>query len=72
MGDIFETAWYRRGYVAFLEDLVDDPKLAEAQLDLMTEFQLALIGELLDRVGPYVSWVMTGADLVLDGGYTAW
>lgn len=63
IASIFEFSWYLRGYAGFLEDLLIDPALAEAQLDAMLEYQTALLGELLDRVGPYVSVVHTGSDL---------
>jgi uroporphyrinogen decarboxylase len=63
IGSIFEFSWYLRGYVRFLEDLLSDPPLAEAQLDAMLEYQTALVGEVLDRVGGYVSVVLTGSDL---------
>jgi uroporphyrinogen decarboxylase len=63
IGSIFEFSWYLRGYVGFMEDLLSDPPLAEAQLDAMLEYQTALIGEVLDRVGDLVSVVLTGSDL---------
>ena len=63
IGSIFEFSWYLRGYVGFLEDLMTDQALAEAQLDAMLEYQTALLGEVLDRVAPYVSVVLTGSDL---------
>jgi uroporphyrinogen decarboxylase len=63
IASLFEFSWYLRGYVGFLEDLVTDPSLAEAQLDAMLEYQTALLGEVLDRVGEVVSFVCTGSDL---------
>ncbi len=63
IASLFEFSWYLRGYVGFFEDLLLDPTLAEAQLDAMLEYQTALIGEVLDRVGPYASFIDTGSDL---------
>jgi uroporphyrinogen decarboxylase len=62
-GGIFEPSWYLRGFMRFLEDLLTDPPLADALMDAMMEYQLALFEEILSRVGPYVSVVFTGSDL---------
>ncbi len=63
IASLFEFSWYLRGYVGFFEDLLLNPALAEAQLDAMLDYQTALVGEVLERVGPYVSFVNTGSDL---------
>jgi uroporphyrinogen decarboxylase len=63
IGSIFEFSWYLRGYVHFFEDLLVNPELAGALLDAMLEYQSALMAEVLARIGPYVSVVMTGSDL---------
>jgi uroporphyrinogen decarboxylase len=63
IGSIFEFAWYLRGFERFFEDLILRPALAEALLDAMLEYQIAQFDQLLSRVGPYVSVVMTGTDL---------
>ncbi len=63
IGSIFEFSWYLRGYVQFFEDLLLNPELAEAQLEAMLEYQSVLMTEVLTRIGPYVSVVMTGSDL---------
>jgi uroporphyrinogen decarboxylase len=63
IASIFEFSWYLRGYVGFLEDLLTDPALAEAQLDAMLEYQTALLGEVLERMGEDLTFVMTGSDL---------
>ncbi len=60
---VFEFSWYMRGYMAFMQDLLLNQPLAEAVLDAMLEYQMALAGEMLDRVGKYVTVVMTGSDL---------
>jgi uroporphyrinogen decarboxylase len=63
IGSIFEFAWYLRGFERFFKDLILQPALAEALLDAVLEYQIAQFGELLRRAGPYVSVVLTGADL---------
>ncbi len=63
IASLFEFSWYLRGYVGFLEDLLTNRTLAEAQLDAMLEYQKALVGEVLDRVGPYATFINTGSDL---------
>ena len=63
IASVFEFSWYLRGYVEFLSDLMTNRKLAEAQLDAMLEYQQALVGEVLDRVGPYATFINTGSDL---------
>jgi uroporphyrinogen decarboxylase len=63
IASLFEFSWYLRGYVGFLEDLLTNRKLAEAQLDAMLEYQMALVGEVLDRVGPHATFINTGSDL---------
>jgi uroporphyrinogen decarboxylase len=63
IASLFEFSWYLRGYVGFLEDLLTDRRLAEAQLDAMLEYQQALVGEVLDRVGEQATFINTGSDL---------
>jgi uroporphyrinogen decarboxylase len=63
IGSIFEFSWYLRGYMRFYEDLLLNPELIGALLDAMLEFQSAMFGEILARIGKYVSIVMTGSDL---------
>lgn len=63
ISSVFEFSWYLRGYVRFFEDLLINPDLVGALLDAMLEYQLALMDEVLSRIGPYVSVVMTGSDL---------
>jgi uroporphyrinogen decarboxylase len=59
----FEFSWYLRGLAEFLTDLMTNRKLAEAQLDAMLEYQCALTGEILDRVGGHLTFISTGSDL---------
>jgi uroporphyrinogen decarboxylase len=63
ISSVFEFSWYLRGYIRFFEDMLINPDLVGALLDAMLEYQLALMDEVLSRIGPYVSVVMTGTDL---------
>lgn len=63
IASIFEFGWYLRGYIRFFEDMILNPEMISALLEMMGEYQRALMGEVLDRIGPYVSVVMTGSDL---------
>ncbi len=63
IASIFEFSWYLRGYMRFFEDVILNPNLISALLEMMGEYQRALLGEVLDRIGPYISVVMTGTDL---------
>ncbi|MFC1959772.1 uroporphyrinogen decarboxylase family protein [Chloroflexota bacterium] len=63
IASIFEFSWYLRGYMQFYMDLAANPTMVEALLSSMREFQSAMFAEILDRVGPYVSVVLTGSDL---------
>jgi len=60
---IFEFSWYLRGYMRFFEDVLLNPEMFSALLEMMGEYQRALMGEVLDRISPYISVVMTGTDL---------
>ena len=60
---IFEFSWYLRGYMRFFEDVILNPEMFSALLEMMGEYQRALMGEVLDRISPYISVVMTGTDL---------
>ena len=70
IGVIFEFSWYLRGYVGFMQDLLLNTRLSEALLDAMFEYQSASMAEMLDRVGSYVSVVLTGSDLGTQNGPT--
>jgi len=63
ISSIFEFSWYLRGYMRFYEDLILHPDMIRALLGMMGEYQRALMSEVLDRIGPYISVVMTGSDL---------
>jgi uroporphyrinogen decarboxylase len=63
IASIFEFSWYLRGYMRFFEDVILNPEMISALLEMMGEYQRALMGEVLDRISPYISVVMTGSDL---------
>jgi len=63
IASIFEFSWYLRGYMRFFEDVILNPEMISALLEMMGEYQRTLMGEVLDRIGPYISVVMTGSDL---------
>jgi uroporphyrinogen decarboxylase len=63
ISSIFEFSWYLRGYMRFFEDLILRPDMISYLLEMMGEYQRSLVAEVLDRIGPYVSVVMTGSDL---------
>lgn len=63
ISSILEFGWYMRGYMQFFMDLAADPVMINAILSAMRDYQMAMAGEILDRVGPYVSVVLTGSDL---------
>jgi len=67
-GGAWETAWYRRGFHKFAEDMYFRPKLAHALMNKVTELQLAMFDMLLDEVGDYCVMIGTGDDL---GGQTS-
>ena len=63
ISSIFEFSWYLRGYMRFFEDVILNPEMISALLEMMGEYQRALCSEVLDRIGPYITVVMTGTDL---------
>jgi len=60
---IFEQGWALRGMENFLMDLVLNPKFAEALIQRVTDYKVALWGHILDAVGQYVHVVMETEDL---------
>jgi uroporphyrinogen decarboxylase len=63
IGSIFEFSWYLRGFEPMMSDLLFNKPLARALLEAMCEYQIALLGGMLDCVGQYVAVVHTGTDL---------
>lgn len=65
---IFEKALFLRGFENFCIDLVRNPELAKAVLDLLVEFYVACWSEVLSRVGKYVQVIKMGDDLAGQNG----
>jgi uroporphyrinogen decarboxylase len=60
---IFERAWYARGFDQFLMDLHIDKKLAHGLLRRVTDIQIERVGRFLEKVGRYLSIVRISDDL---------
>jgi uroporphyrinogen decarboxylase len=67
-GGFITWAQFLRGFEGWFLDLAADPKLAEALMDRVLDFLLALTGKLLDEVGPYIHIVTFGDDLAMQDG----
>jgi len=61
----FEAALWVRGWEDFLCDLYTEPKLAEALMEKILEFDLVIWGQLLDSVGDLLHVVCQGDDLAM-------
>ena len=44
---IFEFSWYLRGYMRFYEDVILNPEMTSALLEMMGEYQRALLVKFL-------------------------
>ena len=60
---VFEQGWALRGFENFLMDLALTPKFAEALMQGLAEYRIALWGHILDAVGEYVQVVMESDDM---------
>ena len=60
---VFEQGWALRGMENFLMDLVLHEKFAEALIERMADYKIALWGHILDTVGEYVQVVMEADDI---------
>jgi uroporphyrinogen decarboxylase len=65
---VFEQTWALRGFENFLLDLAMNPDFAEALLQRMADYYIALYGHILDEIGDYVQVVMTSDDLGVQTG----
>lgn len=63
IGSCFEFGWYLRGFEKMMIDLVSNPDLACAILDIMLEYQIGQFDELLSRTGNLVDVILCGDDL---------
>lgn len=60
---VFEQGWALRGFENFLADLIAEPEFAEALIQGVADYQIALYDHVLAEVGPYVQVVMVAEDL---------
>ena len=59
----FEQGWALRGFENFYMDMVAEPQFAEALIQGVTDYQVALYEHVLAEVGPYLDVVMMAEDL---------
>ena len=60
---VFEQGWALRGFENFYTDMVAEPAFAEALVQGVADYQIALYERVLAEVGPYVDVVMVAEDL---------
>jgi uroporphyrinogen decarboxylase len=60
---VFEQGWSLRGFENFYMDLVAEPVFAEALIQGVADYQIALYERVLAEVGSYVHVVMVAEDL---------
>lgn len=65
---VFEQGWALRGFENFLADLIAEPEFAEAVIQGVADYQIALYGRVLAEVGSYVNVVMVAEDLGTQSG----
>ena len=59
----FEQGWALRGFENFYTDMVAEPHFAEALIQGVADYQVALYDHVLAEVGPYLDVVMVAEDL---------
>jgi uroporphyrinogen decarboxylase len=59
----FEQGWALRGFENFYTDLVAEPAFAQALMEGVADYQIALYDRILAEVGPFVDVVMVAEDL---------
>ncbi|MFH1571090.1 MAG: uroporphyrinogen decarboxylase family protein [Gemmatimonadota bacterium] len=62
-GNVFETAWYMRGFARLFEDFVLDPEFAHALLDRVADFWVEHFRRLLAAADGAVDLAFTADDL---------
>jgi uroporphyrinogen decarboxylase len=65
---VFEQGWALRGFENFLADLIAEAAFAEALIQGVADYQMALYERVLAEVGPYVDVVMVAEDLGTQSG----
>jgi len=67
-GGFVTWSQFLRGFEGWFLDIAADPKFAEALMDRVLDFLLALAGKLLEEVGPYIQIITFGDDLAMQNG----
>ena len=67
-GGFITWSQFLRGFEGWFLDLAADPRFAEALMDRVLDFILALADGFLDEVGPYIQIIALGDDLALQNG----
>ena len=67
-GGFITWSQFLRGFEGWFMDLAADPKFAEALMDRVLDFLLALADKLLDKVGPFIQIITFGDDLAAQEG----
>jgi uroporphyrinogen decarboxylase len=67
-GNIFESAWYMRGFEHIFEDLALDPELAGAIFERVCDFFTAYFGRLLAAARGRIDLVFTADDIAGQNG----
>ncbi len=62
-GNIFETAWYMRGFEQMLMDVMTDEELVRAIMGRVTDFYVAYFSRLLEAAPGQVDLVFTADDI---------
>jgi len=65
---VFEQGWALRGIENFLADLLAEPEFAEAVIQGVADYQVALYARVLAEVGEYLDVVMVAEDLGTQSG----
>ncbi len=66
--NVFELAWFLRGFEKFLMDLVLNPEFVHALLRRLTDYRKAMLGRYLELVGDYLDVVYVADDLATQAG----
>ncbi len=61
--NIWEPAYLMRGFDKMLTDLLRNPEIASAIMSKILEINIAITGQFLDVVGPYIQVIRTSDDL---------
>jgi len=62
-GNIFETAWYMRGFERMFVDILESPELAATILDKVTDFYVERASRMLAAAGGRIDLVFTADDI---------